>query len=459
MSERKARQRKNAAQKAAPTTASADVENPLKNKKLLAEQPLSDRWQSWWTRFIWSWVLVITFVAIIYGGHFYIVLMVLGIQIACFYEINKISYKANKEREIELSERKGTKVTRVPFVRTINWYFLFVANYFLYGKSVFSLLAQPLPEDLNDRNGHTEVHTLLVRNISLIRNNGEFFERLASHHLFFAFCLYILGIVGFVLTLRNGHYRRQFSQFGWTHVTVTLLGTSAKSIFSNITEGLVWFLLPVFIVISNDCTAYLFGFFFGHTPLIEISPKKTWEGFLGGFISTMFLGYGFALFFGYFEYFTCPAIFTTTPTVHTITCPTNSMFEWQTFDTPAELQEVFKFLPPTYTTKPIALHGLVFALFGSLVAPFGGFMASGFKRAFKVKDFGDLIPGHGGFMDRFDCQFLMGSFTYVYYQSFIAPTAYLFDGNSLAAHLNQLSTERKMELVKMLQTSIGAGES
>eukprot|EP00983_Pelagomonas_calceolata_P067321 1149430-Pelagomonas_calceolata.AAC.7 len=34
----------------------------------------------------------------------------------------------------------------------------------------------------------------------------------------------------------------------------------------------------------------------------------------------------------------------------------------------------------------------------------GGFCASGFKRAFGMKDFGDTIPGHGGVTDRFDCQ-------------------------------------------------------
>lgn len=45
--------------------------------------------------------------------------------------------------------------------------------------------------------------------------------------------------------------------------------------------------------------------------------------------------------------------------------------------------------------------------FASLVAPFGGFFASGFKRAFDIKDFGDSIPGHGGMTDRMDCQYVL----------------------------------------------------
>ena len=65
-------------------------------------------------------------------------------------------------------------------------------------------------------------------------------------------------------------------------------------------------------------------------------------------------------------------------------------------------------------------HILVFATFASLIAPFGGFFASGLKRTFKVKDFGETIPGHGGITDRMDCQFIMGFFSFMYYQSFIA---------------------------------------
>lgn len=44
------------------------------------------------------------------------------------------------------------------------------------------------------------------------------------------------------------------------------------------------------MIVINDVMAYMFGFFFGRTPLIKLSPKKTWEGFIGGGISTVILG-------------------------------------------------------------------------------------------------------------------------------------------------------------------------
>lgn len=59
------------------------------------------------------------------------------------------------------------------------------------------------------------------------------------------------------------------------------------------------------------------------------------------------------------------------------------------------------------------------SVFASLIAPFGGFFASGFKRAFHIKDFGESLPGHGGVTDRMDCQVLMGAFVWVYYGTFV----------------------------------------
>lgn len=56
------------------------------------------------------------------------------------------------------------------------------------------------------------------------------------------------------------------------------------------------------------------------------------------------------------------------------------------------------------------LHSMILSMFASLISPFGGFFASGFKRAIKIKDFADIIPGHGGITDRMDCQILMVSY-------------------------------------------------
>jgi phosphatidate cytidylyltransferase len=44
------------------------------------------------------------------------------------------------------------------------------------------------------------------------------------------------------------------------------------------------------MIVCNDVMAYVFGFFFGRTPLIQLSPKKTWEGFIGGGFATVIFG-------------------------------------------------------------------------------------------------------------------------------------------------------------------------
>lgn len=93
------------------------------------------------------------------------------------------------------------------------------------------------------------------------------------------------------------------------------------------------------------------------------------------------------------------------------------------------------------------VHILVFATFASLIAPFGGFFASGLKRTFKIKDFGDSIPGHGGITDRMDCQFIMGFFAYMYYHSFIAVYKVSL-GGVIESAINGLTLEEQMELVK-----------
>jgi len=94
-------------------------------------------------------------------------------------------------------------------------------------------------------------------------------------------------------------------------------------------------------------------------------------------------------------------------------------------------------------------HIFAFASFASLIAPFGGFFASGLKRTFKIKDFGESIPGHGGITDRMDCQFIMGLFAFMYYQSFIAVYKASV-GSVIETAITGLTVEEQMEVVRGL---------
>ena len=88
----------------------------------------------------------------------------------------------------------------------------------------------------------------------------------------------------------------QFSLFAWTHVALLCVVTQSYLIIQNMFEGLIWFIMPIMMVIINDIMAYMFGFTMGRTPLIQLSPKKTWEGFIGGGVATVVMSLGLAYF-------------------------------------------------------------------------------------------------------------------------------------------------------------------
>ena len=95
-------------------------------------------------------------------------------------------------------------------------------------------------------------------------------------------------------------------------------------------------------------------------------------------------------------------------------------------------------------------------MFPAAIAAAGGFFASGFKRAFKMKDFGDTIPGHGGVTDRFDCQMIMAMFAYVYYWTFVDRKTQTV-GETLDV-VQKLELEQQLELfAKLGNLLIGAG--
>jgi phosphatidate cytidylyltransferase len=107
------------------------------------------------------------------------------------------------------------------------------------------------------------------------------------YHNLICFMLYIFGFFLFIRSLTKGYYKYQFRSFAWIHIILFLFGFSSSLITANIFNGLVWFILPVSLVVCNDTSAYIWGRLFGKTPLSPLSPKKTVEGFIGGFITTI----------------------------------------------------------------------------------------------------------------------------------------------------------------------------
>ncbi len=112
-----------------------------------------------------------------------------------------------------------------------------------------------------------------------------------------------------------------------------------------------------FIAWVCDTSAYFAGRKFGKHKLAPVlSPKKTIEGAIGGVIGAVIVGLIFGLLLYYNE-------------IH-------------------EIRVIFTLILITFI--------------GSIIAQLGDLLASGIKRDHKIKDYGNLIPGHGGIMDRFD---------------------------------------------------------
>lgn len=320
------------------------------------------------------------FAFIIYMGHLYIWAMVVVIQIIMAKELFNLLRRAHEDKQL-------------PGFRLLNWHFFFTAMLFVYGRI------------LNQRLANT-----VIQDKFLYKLVSEFIK----YHMVTCYFLYIAGFMWFILTLKKKMYKYQFGQYAWTHMILIVVFTQSSFTVANIFEGMFWFLLPASLIVINDIAAYFFGFFFGRTPLIKLSPKKTWEGFIGASVTTIISAFVLANFFARFQWLTCPRKDLSTGWLN---CDPGPLFKPENYTLPEWTPQWFPWRE--FQVLPVQLHALCLGLFASIIAPFGGFFASGFKRAFKIKDFGDSIPGHGGITDRMDCQMVMAVFAYIYHQSFV----------------------------------------
>jgi phosphatidate cytidylyltransferase len=128
--------------------------------------------------------------------------------------------------------------------------------------------------------------------------------------------------------------------------------------------------LPLAVIFSiwiNDTMAYIVGSIIGKTPLSRISPKKTWEGTVGGIILTIIIISVIAYF----------------------------------------------------TKRLTVVDAAIISAIASISGTFGDLFESKLKRMAGVKDSGSFMPGHGGFLDRFDSMLFAGACVWVYAEFFV----------------------------------------
>ncbi|KAG1751585.1 phosphatidate cytidylyltransferase [Suillus paluster] len=403
-----------------------DVEQALKSEPDPQEVERTKKRQSILTRTLWTFIMIGGFIALLLMGHVYMIMLAMLCQTLVYREVTALFSLKNTAAESGEIENKGKKD---PWSKTLNWYFFAVTNYFLYGESIIYYFKH------------------------VIFSDGQLLP-FATNHRIISFTLYTIGFVGFVMSLRRGFLKQQFGLFCWVHMSLLLVVVSGHFIVNNILEGMIWFWVPASLVICNDIFAYVWGITVGRTPLIKLSPKKTVEGFVGAFWSTLLFSVLWGSYFMRFNYMICPVHDLGVDAWSNVQCTPNPVFVWKVWQIWSPLRVFLsRLLGKSVTVIPYApyqLHLLVFAVFASLVAPFGGFFASGFKRAFNIKDFGHSIPGHGGMTDRMDCQFLMGVFTYVYYSSLIREH-HVSVGSILQMIVSGLTVDEQLELIKDLK--------
>ena len=220
-------------------------------------------------------------------------------------------------------------------------------------------------------------------NAAGLSENKIFAAACAGFAAFFSTAHYqtLASISGFVefgfavvvlLFVMNNHEKIKITDAAYAFLFTLVIPKAFSTIllFRNYGEPVSYFLVLMGLAVAwlNDTCAYFSGYFFGKRKLCpEISPKKTVEGAIGGVFGSVILCSLLAFIFS---------------------VATNYVINWVSF--------------------------VIFLPVGAVLAIFGDLCASAIKRQFGIKDYGSIMPGHGGVMDRFDSWLFVAPALYIW---------------------------------------------
>lgn len=215
---------------------------------------------------------------------------------------------------------------------------------------------------------------LLIRTLSAIVIAIAMLEATASDNAWYYILWGVVGIGGVIelLSLLSKHHSEHRARWTVGGIAYIALATTLVMVMSESWKMVIVLITTVW---ANDVGAYLVGMAIGrHKMAPKISPKKSWEGFIGGLI------FGISAAIAW----------------------------WIFYFGPAQALEV----GVEYPSNTLIWAGL--GLLTALAAVVGDLVESKFKRSLGVKDSGKLIPGHGGILDRFDALYLAIPIFFIY---------------------------------------------
>lgn len=185
---------------------------------------------------------------------------------------------------------------------------------------------------------------------------------------FWPLWLTLVVMAGFVSCLYDFENRTLYDGVATVTGVIYVVFFSFHVVLIDATPHSILIWTVVLSAFGSDIFAYFTGRALGkHKLAPNLSPKKTIEGSAGGVLGAVILCGLFAFFFA----------------------------------------------------RPYLAHALIIGFFASIISQFGDLTASSFKRKMGIKDYGNLIPGHGGILDRFDSVLFTAPFVYYYIVFFV----------------------------------------